>query len=119
MRDAGLRGYRVDARGLPGRPDIAFSRARLAIFVDGAFWHGHRSRYRRGIAGPYWDDKIAGNRLRDRRANSELRRLGWNVLRVWDFEVAEDAVAIARRVAQLYRSGLGERDGDLVREGVG
>lgn len=115
---AGLRGYRIDAGGLPGRPDIAFTRARLAVFVDGAFWHGHPSRFRPGIAGPYWDAKIAENRLRDRRVNSALRRLGWRVLRVWDFEIAEDAVTIAGRVAKLYRSGLGEGEGDVVRERV-
>lgn len=116
--EAGLRGYRVDARGLPGRPDVVFSRARVAVFVDGAFWHGHRSRYRKGIAGAYWDEKIAGNRLRDRRANYALRRLGWRVLRVWDFEVAKDAVTIARRVGQLYRAGLSELQRDLMAERV-
>src|SRR5687767_11864226 len=65
LRAEGLRGYRVDARGLPGRPDIAFTRIRLAVFVDGAFWHGHPSKFQLGIAGRYWDEKIRGNQLRD------------------------------------------------------
>jgi len=114
----GLRGWRLDVASLPGRPDVCFARAKLAVFVDGAFWHGHPSKFHAGVAGPYWDEKIWGNRLRDRRTNRELRRLGWHVVRVWDFEVAKDAVGVADRVALLYDARVDEVAGDLVRDGV-
>jgi len=84
---SGLRGYRVDDRRLPGRPDIAWSRMRVAVFVDGAFWHGHESAYTPGRHGPYWDEKVARNLERDCAANAALRTMGWTVLRYWDFDV--------------------------------
>ena len=86
----GVRGWRCHRRELPGRPDLAFGRARLAVFVDGAFWHGHPSRFQRGQSGPFWDEKIFKNVERDRRVDRALRDSGWMVLRIWDFEVKED-----------------------------
>jgi DNA mismatch endonuclease (patch repair protein) len=97
----GVRGWRVDAAGLPGRPDLAFRRAHVAVFVDGGFWHGHPSRFRPGQSGAYWDDKIQRNRDRDHRANQELATQGWRVLRLWDFEVVRDPDQAARRVETL------------------
>lgn len=99
----GLRGWRCHRRDLPGRPDIAFGPAKLAVFVDGAFWHGHPSKYKPGRSGEFWDRKIAGNVVRDDRANAELAAIGWNVIRLWDFEVMEDPVGAASRV----KEGLG------------
>src|SRR4051794_31987474 len=69
---AGLRGYRVDRRSLPGRPDLAWGRARLAVFVDGAFWHGHPKAFTAGKSGRYWDEKIKRNCERDRLAEKAL-----------------------------------------------
>lgn len=114
----GLRGWRNDVRGLPGRPDICFTCVRLAIFVDGAFWHGHASKYRLGIAGDYWDAKIQGNRLRDRLANRVLRKLGWEVLRIWDFEVTKDAMTVARRVRLRYHARRNEVRRQRMSKGV-
>jgi DNA mismatch endonuclease (patch repair protein) len=82
---AGVRGWRVHPR-VPGRPDLAFVGARVAVFVDGAFWHGHPDYYR-GQSGAFWDAKIKRNRERDERVNAELDDLGWHVVRIWDFEV--------------------------------
>ena len=84
---AGLRGYRVDRATLPGRPDLSWGRQRVAVFVDGAFWHGHPSAFTPGKSGPYWDAKIRGNMERDAKHNAALRDLGWTVLRFWDFEI--------------------------------
>lgn len=98
---AGIRGWRLH-RPLPGRPDLTFGRARICIFVDGAFWHGHPDHYR-GQSGAFWDAKIARNRERDRRVNEELRELGWHVLRLWDFEVERDLGSCVRRVEQLLK----------------
>jgi DNA mismatch endonuclease (patch repair protein) len=95
---SGLRGWRCHRTTLPGKPDIAFGRARLAIFVDGGFWHGHPSKYWPGRSGEYWDEKIARNQSRDRRVDGELTAMGWRSLRLWDFEVERDPRASAERV---------------------
>lgn len=93
---AGIRGWRL-RRPLPGRPDLVFVGARLAIFVDGAFWHGHPDYYR-GQSGEFWDRKIARNRKRDEEVNGQLMELGWQVLRLWDFEIERDPADCARRI---------------------
>jgi DNA mismatch endonuclease (patch repair protein) len=70
---AGLRGWRLHGR-LPGRPDLVFGRARLCVFVDGAFWHGHPDFYW-GQSGEFWDQKIGRTRERDQRVTRELAGL--------------------------------------------
>lgn len=94
----GVRGWRCHRKTLPGKPDVAFGRACLAVFVDGAFWHGHPDKYWPGRSGPYWDAKIARNIQRDRAVDAELKSRGWQVLRLWDFEVMRDAPAAAQAV---------------------
>jgi len=96
----GLRGWRCHVRSLPGRPDLAFTRWRVAVFVDGCFWHGHPDHFTPGKSGAYWDAKIARTQERDRHANEALRGMGWVVLRIWDFEVERDPAGCAARVAQ-------------------
>jgi DNA mismatch endonuclease, patch repair protein len=83
---AGVRGWRLHSRKVPGRPDVAWLGRRLAVFVDGAFWHGHPDYYW-GQSGKFWDEKIERNRKRDERVTGELIEAGWTVLRFWDFEV--------------------------------
>lgn len=91
VRSAGLR-YRIDVASLPGRPDLVFSGARLAVFCDGDFWHGRELarrvlRLAAGHNAPYWVTKIRSNVDRDRQTNRLLRNSGWNVLRLWESEV--------------------------------
>jgi DNA mismatch endonuclease (patch repair protein) len=76
-----------------------FGPKRLAVFVDGAFWHGRADRVRPGRS-TYWDKKIARNQTRDRSNELKLRERGWNVLRLWDDEVLADPEAAALRVLQ-------------------
>jgi DNA mismatch endonuclease (patch repair protein) len=83
---AGVRGWRLHPRKVPGKPDVAWIGRRLAVFVDGAFWHGHPDYYW-GQSGKFWDEKIERNRERDERVTGELIEAGWTVLRFWDFEV--------------------------------
>lgn len=105
----GLRGWRCHRTDLPGKPDVTFGRARLAVFVDGAFWHGHPSKYWRGRSGGYWDNKIERNIKRDRSANEQLAANGWNLIRLWDFEVEADPHKAALRVREaLQRIQHGE-----------
>jgi len=72
-----------------GKPDFVFPKPRLAVFVDGCFWHGCPRHFikPKGNAA-FWRKKIAGNRARDRLVNRTLRKMGWRVLRIWEHELA-------------------------------
>jgi len=94
----GVRGWRLHPARVPGKPDLAWIGLRVAVFVDGAFWHGHPDYYW-GQSGEFWDAKIARNRARDERVNEELAALGWIVIRLWDFEIERHPDGCARRVA--------------------
>lgn len=100
---AGIRGWRCHVRALPGNPDLAFTRWKVAVFVDGAFWHGHPDHVRPG-ASDYWKTKIARTQERDRAASAALRNDGWTVLRFWDFEIAEELDRCVRTVTHAVES---------------
>lgn len=95
---AGVRGWRCNARHLPGKPDIAFTRRKVAVFIDGAFWHGHPDHFKVGRSGAYWDAKIARTQQRDRVANELLSADGWCVLRFWDYEVNKDLERVTAEI---------------------
>src|SRR3954471_13086033 len=100
---AGLRGWRCHPKRVAGRPDLAFIGRKVAVFVDGAFWHGHPNYYR-NQSGAFWDAKIAKNRERDARVDATLRAEGWRVVRIWDFEVERDLTACVERVFEVLRA---------------
>ena len=106
LHASGLRGWRCHNRQLPGKPDIAFTRWRVAVFVDGRFWHGHPDYFTFGKSGAYWDAKIARTQERDRLANEALRTHRWTVLRYWDFEVEDD---LERCVTEITAAVLNAR----------
>lgn len=85
----GLR-FRIQVRELPGTPDIVLPKYKTAIFVDGCFWHGHEGcRYfkmPKSNVG-YWEAKISRNIARDARNESELKALGWRVIRIWECDI--------------------------------
>jgi DNA mismatch endonuclease (patch repair protein) len=98
--------WRCHYQQAPGTPDLAWPGRRVAVFVDGAFWHGHPSRYKPGRSGYYWDAKIERNVARDRRVDAELKERGWRIIRVWDFEVGKELVEVVQRVlAVLEEAG--------------
>jgi DNA mismatch endonuclease (patch repair protein) len=97
----GARGWRCHYLRAAGRPDISWPALRVAVFVDGAFWHGHPSRFRPGRSGSYWDSKIARNMERDRQVGTALDERGWAVARVWDFEVRSNPSGEARKILSL------------------
>src|SRR5271157_2934067 len=91
LHKAGYR-YRLNGgRGLPGTPDIVLRRFRLAIFVDGCFWHGCARHGTLPKTNPdFWGAKILKNQQRDTRVDQALKNLGWKVFRVWEHEVRSD-----------------------------
>lgn len=98
----GLR-YRVNA-ALIGRPDIVFPRQKLAIFVDGCFWHGCPIHGTNPVTNAdFWENKIKGNIERDRRVTSQLTKLGWAVIRVWEHEIKECLDKVINNIIELLR----------------
>jgi DNA mismatch endonuclease (patch repair protein) len=88
---------------LPGRPDFIFRALRIAIFVDGDFWHGWRFPAWRNKLSEKWELKIASNRRRDLLNHSRLRRSGWTVLRIWEHEIESDLTNVRRRLSALLK----------------
>jgi DNA mismatch endonuclease, patch repair protein len=87
-------------RGIYGNPDFVFPAARLAIFVDGCFWHGcpiHGELPRTNRA--FWRDKLSRNKTRDRQVNRTLRKLGWKTVRLWQHDL-RSSPTIARRITK-------------------
>jgi DNA mismatch endonuclease (patch repair protein) len=106
--DAGLRGYRLYRR-VPGRPDITFGKARVAVFVDGCFWHQCPSCRIPVPQTLYWQTKIARNVERDHSTDATLSALGWRVLRLWEHDVRRNPSGAAQRVKGLLRSRQASR----------
>jgi DNA mismatch endonuclease (patch repair protein) len=104
---AGVRGWRCRHRIGRSEIDIAFTRWRVAVFVDGAFWHGHPSKWQPGRWTGYWDAKIRRNIERDREHTAALEADGWRVIRVWEFEVSDDVDGVVERIT----TGLGRQRG--------
>ncbi len=104
LRSEGITGWRRHAQ-LPGNPDFVFRRCRLVIFVDGCFWHGCPRCYRRPASNRrYWDAKVIHNRARDRTVTRELRRAGWNVLRIWEHALKNPKRCLERVLLRLRGS---------------
>lgn len=99
----GLR-YRIDRsplRGVRRRADLVFTTARVAVFVDGCFWHScpiHGTMPKKNRE--FWKQKLATNQARDRDTDERLRKAGWEVVRVWEHEDPDEG---AERVAEVLR----------------
>lgn len=99
----GLRFKKNDKR-LSGKPDVVFPKAKVAVFIDGDFWHGWRYPQWKHKLAPFWQKKIEGNRTRDKRNFAKLRRQGWRVLRFWGHTVKEDVSKVADKIFKVVQS---------------
>jgi len=107
FRKNGFSGWRRNYP-LEGRPDFVFPKERIAVFVDGCFWHGHPSRCRVPSSNrEYWTGKIEKNKKRDRLVNRRLKEMGWKTLRVWEHEVESPKTARRIEKALAERAGGG------------
>ena len=91
--------------------DLAFTKQKIAVFVDGCFWHGCPTHGRREFRGPNaqnWADKIRRNRDRDARASRQAQDEGWKVLRFWECEVKDDPQGVAALILGEVREGAGK-----------
>lgn len=101
LKDEGIKGWRAQPP-VHGRPDFAFMKERVAVFVDGCFWHGCSRCLRLPLRNrDYWKAKIARNRARDLRTRSALRRRGWSVITIREHELKERADAPVRRLVRV------------------
>ena len=89
VSSAGIKGYRLNFSKVPSRPDIAFVGKKIAVIVNGCFWHGCRMCIKTTpkTNRKYWSWKMETNRKRDKRNAVKLKRLGWRVYRVWEHDV--------------------------------
>lgn len=102
----GLR-YRIHS-GLPGRPDIVFPARKIAIFVDGCFWHRCPQHWKAPETNAaFWEQKILANQLRDERVNRVLEEAGWRVFRVWEHDVRKSLELTADRLILSIRAAQG------------
>jgi DNA mismatch endonuclease (patch repair protein) len=95
----GISGWRTNARDVVGKPDVVFDKKRLAIFVDGCFWHGCPKCYRRPKSKrKFWDNKIVENKTRGSRVSRLLRKQGWTILRFYECELANKPESVLNRI---------------------
>ena len=85
----GLR-FRKHYKGLPGNPDLVFIKAKVAVFIDGDFWHGYRFPIWKNQLSDFWKNKISTTRDRDRRNHNKIRKMGWSVIRIWEHEIKKN-----------------------------
>jgi len=109
----GIRGWRVRDKTVFGVPDFVFPRARLAVFVDGCFWHGcpkcslRVPQHNR----TYWATKITRNKSRDRGVERVLGRQGWTIVRVWEHELRESPLRCIQKIVTASGSvGAAEKE---------
>lgn len=94
--------YRLHYKKIPGSLDIVFVKQKIAIFIDGDFWHGRRyGKDGKTMRKKFWRDKIETNIRRDRRVNRQLKRLGWTVLHFWESDVRKYPDKLTQDVIRL------------------
>lgn len=99
----GLR-FRKHVKELPGKPDVVFSKAKVAVFIDGDFWHGYRFPTWEDKLSDFWKQKIQRNRERDQKNFRKLRNKGWRVIRIWQHEIDRNHEDCIRRITQLLQN---------------
>jgi DNA mismatch endonuclease, patch repair protein len=101
---AGFR-YRINRPTLGTRPDIVFVAAKVAVFVDGCFWHGCPRHYSAPSTNvDFWRRKLKRNRARDRANSAALKVRGWRVMRFWGCELHDDAAAVVQKIARAVET---------------
>ena len=103
--NAGFR-YRLHNKKLPGKPDITITKYKLAIFVDGEFWHGYKWKDKKPKIKnnrAYWIPKLERNIARDKNNNKLLKKMGWNVLRFWEQQVKKGPEICIGKILEVVK----------------
>lgn len=99
LHKRGLR-FRKHVKNLPGKPDIVFVNKKVAVFLDGDFWHGYRFPQWERKLSKFWRKKIGETRKRDQRNFAKLRRMGWRVIRIWEHSIERDLDRVVRKICK-------------------
>ncbi len=111
--------YRKNYSLLPGKPDIVFTKEKVAIFCDGEFFHGKdweilQTTLRNSNNGDYWINKISRNRERDEEINKKLQFMGWTVIRFWGNDIKKNVAGCVQAVEELmFELRINEVQDDL------
>jgi DNA mismatch endonuclease (patch repair protein) len=100
--------FRIHSSALPGKPDMAFKKYGVALFVNGCFWHGHGKCRKSALPATrraFWRKKIETNKMRDRRAHRKLNRLGWRVIVVWECQLMKRKQELVMAIAMKIKNG--------------
>jgi DNA mismatch endonuclease (patch repair protein) len=95
--------YSHHLRVLPGSPDIIIKQKKIAVFIDGDFWHGWRYPQWKHKLKKYWKYKIETNRKRDQRNIRKLRRMNWAVIRLWEHQIKKDVDGCTERIVEKLK----------------
>ncbi len=88
---------------VPGKPDIAIPSKKIAVFINGDFWHGYKfSVWKKRIPKKYWVSKIQSNIDRDRRSYMALKRMGWKILKIWGHELKENREKACGKIINFF-----------------
>ena len=95
--------FRKHLKELPGKPDIVFTKAKVAVFIDGDFWHGYRFSTWEHKISDFWKTKISKNRERDAKNHRKLRKEGWMVIRIWQHDIERDFEGSIEKIASAIK----------------
>jgi DNA mismatch endonuclease, patch repair protein len=99
----GIRGYRIHYN-LPGKPDIVFIKKKIAIFIDGCFWHKCPVCFKEPeTRKEFWIEKIDKNVERDLEINKLLKNMGWKVIRIWEHDVRKNPIDVVNMITQYLQ----------------
>lgn len=90
--------FRKHMRELPGKPDVVFTAAKIAVFIDGDFWHGYKFQSWEHKVSDFWKKKISENRNRDINNTRLLQDMGWQVIRLWEHDINDDLEGSINRI---------------------
>ncbi|OGZ32448.1 MAG: very short patch repair endonuclease [Candidatus Portnoybacteria bacterium RBG_13_40_8] len=99
--------YRKHYSRILGKPDVAFVKERIAIFLDGDFWHGYNfNKLKKRLPKDYWLGKIKRNIARDKKINAVLKTKGWKVLRFWEHKLKENPTTIIKKIKHYLENSI-------------
>lgn len=95
---------------MPGKPDIVFRKKKVAVFIDSDFWHYHPKRFIMPKSNvKYWRNKIRANQLRDKKVTRHLKKDGWEVMRIWEYDIKRNTNKCVNKIVKEIGGSYGKR----------
>ena len=101
--------FRKHIRELPGNPDVVFTAAKIAVFIDGDFWHGYEFQLWEHKVSDFWKKKISENRNRDVKNSRLLQEMGWKVIRLWQHDINDNFEGSINRITNAILKARQDR----------